>query len=106
MDILGSKGRVRIVDSSYRVELSRAVPSERYTGYVELKEDRMDFGDRKDVMLHAAEDIVRCLQTGVTPISSGEDGVEALRIALAAQESVMTRRMVSVDRGRAPAAAR
>jgi Predicted dehydrogenases and related proteins len=97
MDVLGSKGRVRIVDSSYRVELSRAVPSSRYTGYVELKDDDVDFGDRKDVMLHAVEDMVECLKTGATPISSGEDGVEALRIALAAHESAKTGRMIRVD---------
>jgi predicted dehydrogenase len=96
MDILGAKGRVRIVDSSYRVEVSRAVPSARYTGYVELEDHVMDFGDRKDVMLHAVEDIVSCLKTGVRPISSGEDGVEALRIALAAHESVNTGEIVQV----------
>jgi predicted dehydrogenase len=44
-------------------------------------------GDRKDVMLHAIEDIVHCLDTGDKPQSSGEDGVAALRIAVAAQES-------------------
>jgi predicted dehydrogenase len=96
MDILGSKGRVRIVDSSYQVELSRAAPSPRYTGYVELKQDAMDFGDRKDVMLHAVEDLVECLKTGARPISSGEDGVEALRIALAAHESAMTGEIIEV----------
>ena len=96
MDILGSKGRVRIVDSSYQVELSRAVPSPRYTGYVELQHDAMDFGDRKDVMLHAVEDLVECLNTGARPISSGEDGVEALRIALAAHESAMTGEVVEL----------
>jgi predicted dehydrogenase len=38
-------------------------------------------------MLHAVEDIVHCLDTGATPQSTGEDGVAALRIALAARES-------------------
>jgi len=87
MDIMGTKGRAQIVDSSYRVDVSKAVPSPRHTGYVELEPLSIDMGDRKDVMLHAVEDIVRCLKTGGKPESTGEDGVEALRIALAAQES-------------------
>ncbi len=96
MDILGTSGRVRIVDSSYAVELTRAGDSTRYSGYVELLSDSMDFGDRKDVMLHAVEDVVRCLDTGEQPISSGEDGVEALRIALAAHESAATGKTVNL----------
>jgi len=42
------------------------------------------------VMLHAVQDIVHCLQSGAAPQSSGEDGVEALRIALAARESALS----------------
>ena len=87
MDIMGTKGRVQIVDSSYRVDISVAVPSPRYSGYVELVPSSLDMGDRKNVMLHAVEDVVRCLDTGATPESTGEDGVEALRIALAAHRS-------------------
>lgn len=90
MDIMGSKGRARIVDSSYRVEISKAEPSPRYSGYVELVDCAADMGDRRDVMLHAVEDVVRCLRTGADPQSSGEDGLEALRIGLAAHESVRT----------------
>ncbi len=87
MDIMGSKGRAQIVDSSYRVDISLAMPSPRYRGYVELVQSAMPMGDRKDVMLHAVNDIVRCLNTGGRPLSSGEDGVEALRIGRAAHEA-------------------
>jgi predicted dehydrogenase len=90
MDIMGSKGRAQIVDSSYQVHISAAVPSPRYSGYVELMPSSVDMGDRKDVMLHAVEDVVRCLKTGATPQSTGDDGVAALRIALAAHESART----------------
>jgi hypothetical protein len=54
---------------------------------VELVPSSVDMGDRKDVMLHAVEDIVHCLDTGDAPQSSGADGVAALRIGIAAQES-------------------
>ena len=99
MDIMGSKGRAQIVDSSYRVDISTAVPSPRYSGYVELMPSSVDMGDRKNVMLHAVEDIVHCLQTGDTPQSTGEDGIAALRIALAAHESAKTGQVVEVGRG-------
>jgi predicted dehydrogenase len=87
---MGTKGRAQIVDSSYKVHISTAVPSPRYTGYVELMPSSVDMGDRKDVMLHAVEAIVHCLRTGAAPQSTGEDGVAALRIALAARESART----------------
>ena len=100
MDIMGTKGRAQIVDSSYRVDISTAVPSPRYTGYVELVPSSVDMGDRKNVMLHAVEDIVHCLNTGDTPRSTGEDGVAALRIALAAQESARTGDVVRIADGK------
>jgi predicted dehydrogenase len=100
MDIMGSRGRAQVVDSSYRVDISTAVPSPRYTGYVELVDSPVDMGDRKNVMLHAVEDIVHCLDTGDAPRSTGEDGVEALRIALAAGESARRNgMMIPVRRG-------
>lgn len=87
MDIMGSRGRAQIVDSSYRVDISTAVPSPRYSGYVELVPSAVNLGDRKNVMLHAVEDVVHCLDSGDTPQSTGEDGLAALRIAVAAKES-------------------
>jgi len=96
MDIMGTKGRAQITDSSYRVDISIPKPSPRYTGYVELVPLPVDMGDRKHVMLHAVEDIVHCLQTGDTPQSTGEDGVAALRIALAAHEASKTGRVVGL----------
>ena len=100
MDIMGTRGRVQIVDSSYQVHVSTAVPSPRYSGYVELMPSSVDMGDRKNVMLHAVEDIVHCLDTGDTPQSTGEDGIAALRIALAAQESATTGRVIEIGGGK------
>ena len=99
MDIMGTKGRAQIVDSSYRVDISTAVPSPRYTGFVELVPSSVDMGDRKNVMLHAVEDIVHCLNTGDTPQSTGADGIAALRIALAAHESAKSGYIVRLGDG-------
>ena len=101
MDIMGTRGRAQIVDSSYRVDISTAVPSPRYSGYVELVPSTVDMGNRRDVMLHAVQDIVHCLNTGATPQSSGDDGVEALRIALAALESLQHGQVVDLSESRA-----
>lgn len=99
MDIMGSKGRAQIVDSSYRVDISTAVPSPRYSGYVELMPSSVDMGNRRDVMLHAVEDIVHCLETGDNPQSTGEDGLAALRIALAAQQSARSGEVIELGPG-------
>ena len=99
MDIMGSKGRAQIVDSSYRVDVSLAMPSPRYKGYVELVQSAMPMGDRRDVMLHAVNDIVRCLNTGARPLSSGEDGIEALRIGRAAHESARRGEKIQLHEG-------
>ncbi|HUQ47274.1 MAG TPA: Gfo/Idh/MocA family oxidoreductase [Gemmatimonadaceae bacterium] len=87
MELFGTEGRVRIVDSGFEIELYKPMPSERYAGYVELQRVPMDFGDRRDLMLHAVEDIVDCLETGKDPLCTAADGVEAARIADAAMRS-------------------
>ena len=100
MDIMGTRGRVQIVDSSYQVHVSTAVPSPRYSGYVELMPSSVDMGNRSNVMLHAVEDIVHCLDTGDEPQSTGDDGIAALRIALAAHESVKTGQIMEIGSGK------
>ena len=75
------------------------MPSPRYKGYVELVPSPMPMGDRKNVMLHAVEDIVHCLTTGAQPKSSGEDGIEALRIAKASHESCKRKEVIYLHEG-------
>ncbi len=87
MELFGSGGRVRIVDSGFGIEVYRPMPSERYAGYTELQRVPMDFGDRRNLMLHAVEDMVDALETGRPPLCTAADGVEAARIADAAMRS-------------------
>lgn len=87
MELFGTGGRVRIVDSGFEIEVYKPMPSERYAGYTELQRVPMDFGDRRNLMLHAVEDIVECLDTGKPPLCTASDGVEAARIADAATRS-------------------
>jgi predicted dehydrogenase len=87
MDIMLEKGRAQITDSGHVISLSRAAPSPRYTGYVELEPFGRDLGDRRDLMLHAVEDAVGAVNFGREPACSGADGIAAMRIADAASIS-------------------
>lgn len=87
MDLFGTGGRVRIIDSGFEIEVYRPEPSPRYEGYVELGRVQMDFGDRRNLVLHAVEDMVECIETGRAPLCTAADGVAAARIADAALRS-------------------
>jgi predicted dehydrogenase len=90
MDIMGTKGRVRILDSGFQMEFSKVVDSRRYSGYKELEISPQNFGDRKNLMLHAIENIVQALKFDTSVLCSGQDGVETLRISEAALKSAKT----------------
>ncbi len=87
MDIVLEKGRAQITDSGHAISVSRAGPSPRYSGYVELQPLEMDFGDRRNLMLLAVEDAVKAVTLGQPPACTAGDGIAALRIADAASRS-------------------
>jgi predicted dehydrogenase len=95
-DILGSLGRVQLVDSCFRIDLSLTVSSPRYSGYIELAPAPSDYGDRKNLMLRAVEDLAHCVRTGDLPACSGEDGMAALQICWAAFRSAQTGSRVEI----------
>ncbi len=84
MDLLTEGGRVSIGQSGHSIRLFRAAPSDRYCGYSALKEEPHDFGDQRDMMLKAVDDLADALATGRAPLCSAQDGLAALRIASAA----------------------
>jgi len=96
MDVMGTAGRVRIRDSGYRIDCERAVDSPRYSGYRELVPRPCELGDRRDVMLHAVEDLVASVATPRAPASGGLDGVAALAIGQAALQAAREGRRVEL----------
>jgi len=96
MDLIGSKGRVRLVDFGNTIEFYEVAESRDYTGYqtLVLKERKQD--GLRDVLLHAVADLVHCLNTGSRPRCDGADGIAALEIALAVRESAASGRIVSM----------
>ncbi|MDO8861659.1 Gfo/Idh/MocA family oxidoreductase [Haliea sp. E1-2-M8] len=90
MDILGSKGRVRILDSGHKIEESIVEESKFYSGYNSLSiKDSWD-GEINTAMVCAIENLVECVSHGGVPRCSGYDGLEALKIGVGAIKSWKT----------------
>jgi predicted dehydrogenase len=87
MDLLTEGGRIEIRDGGHSLSLYRLKPSTRYSGYSELAPEPNDFGDMRNLMLHAVDDLADALASGRPPLCTAEDGLAALRIAGAARRS-------------------
>jgi predicted dehydrogenase len=91
-DILGTKGRIRLVDSGHRIERYGVGDSPYYSGYRVLAAGGIEAGGIEDAMTGAVDDLLTCVATGRTPQCSGRDGVAALAVAEAAFRSFKTGR--------------
>ncbi len=101
MDLIGTRGRVRIISSGNEIEVYRVADSPYYSGYKSLAPDarhRME-GGLGDVSLRAVEDIVRCLRYRGQPRCSGADAVAALEIAFTACKSARLGCVVTLQNG-------
>lgn len=94
MDVIGTRGRVRIVDSGHTIERYDVADSPHYSGYTALRLLDTWAGGLDDAMVHLVENCVACLDSGSTAICSGQDGVAALEIADAACVSVEEQRRI------------
>jgi predicted dehydrogenase len=97
IDLLGTRGRLRITDLGETFEVFEVTDSPRFSGYRELTPRESYRDGLRDVLRHAVDDLVRCLDEGRTPRCSGADGLAALRIAEAVRESTRTGRKVCVE---------
>jgi predicted dehydrogenase len=99
MDVIGTRGRVRLTDSGHQFETHMVADSPHYSGYRSLTPAEVVRGGFGDVALHAVADLVECVKTGARPRASATDGLAALRIAAAVRESARSGCAVSVDAG-------
>jgi len=84
VDILGTLGRLRVLSSGYRAELEMALPSQNFTGIKELGAAARPSLLRPEPnkwIYFGVRHIIECLDSdSVRPLSSGEDGLAALKI--------------------------
>lgn len=97
MDIVGTQGRVRVVEPAGRFVVSRVTGSETFPGYQVFGAEEILPARNSDTVLHAVEDLVRCVRKGDVPRCSGEDGVAAVRVGHAIRESVKTGQSISLS---------
>lgn len=84
MDILGTAGRVRILNGGHRILRSLIVESPLYAGYVNLGDEDIQDHCLKDAIVHAVEDLLACLEGRSTqPACTGADAVACLESSTA-----------------------
>lgn len=88
IDLIGTAGRLRLLDSGLRYRLDVAADSPYYAGYRTLVAAEEGDVDMRDTLLHAVTDLATAVQEGRRPACSGDDGVAALAIADAACRSL------------------
>ena len=97
MDILGTKGRVRIVEPEGKMTTFDLHESRIYSGYRVFEEGEVRPTRNQDTVLHAVEDLVSCVETGRLPRCSAADGLAAVRVAAAVRDSVRLGRAVRMN---------
>jgi predicted dehydrogenase len=89
MDLVGTRGRVRIVHSGLNIEVFHVADSDQFAGHRVMVPGE-SFPSGGDWLLHAVSDLVSCLEEDRAPRCSGENALAALRIALAVRKSAAT----------------
>src|SRR3990167_8277400 len=87
MDIIGTLGRVRLIDSGHRIEYFHVCESNYYSGYKTIQKTHEQNGVLENTILNTVTDLIHCLRKGRQPQCSGTEGFAALYVASAIIES-------------------
>ena len=90
LDLLGSRGRLRLSGDGAQLEVFGFEDSPRYSRYRELVRTSTNSDgciQDENRLIAAVKDVIRCVHTGGTPACSGLDGRAALAIACGLVES-------------------
>lgn len=90
MDIVGTLGRARIIDSGFAIELYEVSESAFGAGYRRLALREILEGELGRALPEAVASVVGSLRDGLAPRCSASDGRQAMAIGLAALESART----------------
>ncbi|PIQ97734.1 MAG: hypothetical protein COV67_02510 [Nitrospinae bacterium CG11_big_fil_rev_8_21_14_0_20_56_8] len=86
LDIQGSEGRILIGNGGRELFLTRT--SKRFTGFHELERANFPLPRKlESPFAGGARDMVRCIQSGQETRSSGQDGLEALKVIMTVYRS-------------------
>ncbi|MSQ13343.1 MAG: Gfo/Idh/MocA family oxidoreductase [Dehalococcoidia bacterium] len=92
IDVIGSHGRVRLVDEGHVLEFYVMGDSRYYPGYRQLVRAPFEPSEGlRDPLLHPVEDTVRALRTGARPACTAADAVRALELAQEIAHTAATR---------------
>ena len=86
MYIYGEKGALFFKNFGHKVEYRKLVENKYYKGYSQLNKPQF-WGRVRSFMAPMADHVVKCLEDKEKPISKGEDGLAALKILFALEES-------------------
>ncbi len=88
LDVVGARGRVRIIENGERVEKYVFEASSRYSGYRELKSLPTEAIEKKDRFVEAVHDMVSVIKGEKNRVNcTGHDGLASLRLVQAMLES-------------------
>lgn len=88
INVVGAKGRLRVIDSCRRAELERIETDSEFAGFKILSPPTsLPYTTSINWMPRGVEHMLDCLKTDRPPISSGRDGLAALKIIEALKSS-------------------
>jgi predicted dehydrogenase len=87
MELVLTRGRVRISDGGHLIERWDVGEDARYPGHPALQPRPIQPAALRDGTLHAVEDLVRCVLDGRTPACGGADAVACIELVEAIRAS-------------------
>ncbi|MBI3015547.1 MAG: Gfo/Idh/MocA family oxidoreductase [Candidatus Tectomicrobia bacterium] len=75
MDLIGASGRARVIESGRTIEVYELVEDPYFTGYKTVARKEKLEGGLHYGLLHAVENLVRCVNDGSQPACSGADAL-------------------------------
>lgn len=98
MDIIGSAGRARITNGGEEIQTYSLGEHPFFTGFTSLNATNFTGPTgMRDAALHAVDNLVHCIKTRSRPLCSGEDGIAAIQIAMAAHAAAKSERKMKVE---------
>ena len=83
----GERGGLFFRNLGYEIEYRRLVKNKYYKGYYQMDSKSKFYGKIRSFMISMVDHVVKCLDKKERPISTGEDGLAALKIIFALKES-------------------